>query len=101
MTRIGLSVSIRDISGLLQRLLFRLLLLGLALLFRLALPFPFTGRTPDVFSLPLLFVTTPVFVETLLRFAFAGTLALVSTAPWRGGLPALLLFEFAPALVLS
>jgi hypothetical protein len=62
-----------------QRLLFRLLLLLLLLLFRLALPF--TERAPAVFSLPLLLVTTPVFDETLLRFALAGMFAFVSTAP--------------------
>src|ERR1044072_7267622 len=84
-----------------QRLRFLLLLLPLALW--LALPFvlPFTERTPAVFSLRLLLVTTPVFDETLLRFALAGMFAFVSNAPWRGGLPALLLFAFAPALVLS
>jgi hypothetical protein len=62
-----------------QRLLFLLLLFRLALALRLALPF--AGRTPAVFSLPLLLVTTPVFDETLLRFALAGMFAFVSTAP--------------------
>ena len=83
-----------------------LLLLPLALRFafalRLALTLPLTERTPDVFSLPLSFVSTPVFDETLLRFAFAGMLALVSTAPCRAGLPAAFaLFAFAPVLALS
>ena len=88
------------------RLRFRLLLLPFALRFALPLALrfalPFTGRTPEVFSFPLLFVTTPVLAGTLLRLALAGTLAFVSTAPVRAGLPAAFaLFEFAVPLALS
>lgn len=62
---------------------------------RLAFPRSLVDLTPFVFLLPLLLVNTAVFDETFSLFVFAGTLALVSTTPVRGGFPALLLV-FAP-----
>jgi hypothetical protein len=68
---------------------------------------------PAVFALPLSFVRTAVFDDTVLLFAFFGMLALVSTTPSRGGFPTVLvlaallfaavlaLLVFAALLVLS
>jgi len=77
-----------------------LLLLPVALLLPPAL-FPlfalwllsFIDDTPAVFLLPLLFVTTAVFDETVLALVLAGMLALVSTTPFLLGEP--VLFPFA------
>jgi hypothetical protein len=61
--------------------------------------------TPAVFLLPLLFVTTAVFDETLLALVLAGMLTFVSTTPFRLGEPvvfALLAFPlFVVVVVLS
>src|SRR6266576_7295187 len=70
-------------------------------MFLFAFLLPLIDFTPAVFALPLSFVTTPVFDETVLLLAFAGILAFVSTTPVRGGLPTLLLLVFAPVLALS
>lgn len=53
---------------------------------------------PSVLALPLSLVTTPVFDETVRLFVFAGMLTFVSTAPSRGGLPALVLLLLVLAL---
>jgi hypothetical protein len=55
---------------------------------------------PAVFLFPLLLVTTAVFDETVLLFVFAGMLALVSTTPCRGGLPALVFAWLVLSVVL-
>jgi hypothetical protein len=60
----------------------------------LAFPFALVDFMPAVFLLPLLFVTTAVFDETVLLFVFDGMLTFVSTTPSRGGSPTLL-FVFA------
>jgi len=52
----------------------------------------FIDDTPAVFLLPLLFVTTAVFDETVLALVLAGMLAFVSTTPFLLGEPVLLLF---------
>jgi hypothetical protein len=75
------------------------LLLALRLLFALWLPL--IVFTPAVFAFPLLFVSTPVFDETLRLLALREMFAFVSTTPWRGGLPALVLaFVLALLVVL-
>jgi hypothetical protein len=56
------------------------------------------ARTPRVFLFPLLLVNTAVFDETLRLFVFAGTLAFVSTTPFRGGFPMLLFVLVSVAL---
>jgi hypothetical protein len=57
--------------------------------------------TPAVFLLPLLFVTTAVFDETLLALVLVGMLTFVSTTPLRFGEPILLLFVLVVFVVLS
>jgi hypothetical protein len=45
-------------------------------------------RTPLVLAFPLSLVRTAVFDETVLLFVLAG-IGVLSTTPWRGGLPVL------------
>jgi hypothetical protein len=65
----------------------------------------FVVATPEVFLLPLLFMTTAVFEETVLALVFAGMLTFVSTMPFLFGeallLVALFAFPLLPLFVLS